>query len=375
MNNNLFILVPQVENPWHQPLPNGLILLKDFITPEEEDSLLKIIAIDDIDDIQEDKNENALKHRIVKHFGYEFVYGLNNVDVTKPLKRKIPSECDRLWDKLRDQNQKFHVPNQLTVNKYEIGQGIPPHVDTHSAFQDPILSLSLCSDVVMEFRNPKTEKHVYVLLPSRSLLIMSNESRYGWTHAITPRKMDIVPNGDSGLSIAKRKMRISLTFRSLKSDPCTCDYHYLCDSYRTNEKVQNDNRIPSQLELENVHKVYDEIANHFSETRHSPWPNVEKFVCSFELGQIIVDIGCGNGKYLLLNPSTFKVIFTKFVFIFYLILFILQIGCDRSQGLLNVCRDRNLNAFKCDCLNVPVKSNSVDGCMSIAVIHHLASKV
>lgn len=54
-------------------------------------------------------------------------------------------------------------------------------------------------------------------------------------------------------------------------------------------------------------KVYDEIANHFSETRHSPWPKVKDFIESFGNGSIVVDIGCGNGKYLSLNDSILKV--------------------------------------------------------------------
>lgn len=68
--------------------------------------------------------------------------------------------------------------------------------------------------------------------------------------------------------------------------------------------------MPSKLEEENVHKVYNEIANHFSETRHSPWPRVEQFLKSFELGSVLVDIGCGNGKYLSLNENIAKVNWT-----------------------------------------------------------------
>lgn len=54
-------------------------------------------------------------------------------------------------------------------------------------------------------------------------------------------------------------------------------------------------------------KVYDEIANHFSETRHKPWPNVENFIRSFLPGSIFIDVGCGNGKYLGLNASIYQV--------------------------------------------------------------------
>lgn len=40
---------------------------------------------------------------------------------------------------------------------------------------------------------------------------------------------------------------------------------------------------------------------------------------------------------------------------------------------MSVCRERKLNIFQCDCLQLPIRDNSVDGCISIAVIHHLAS--
>lgn len=53
----------------------------------------------------------------------------------------------------------------------------------------------------------------------------------------------------------------------------------------------------------------------------------------------------------------------------------LQIGCDRSSELLKVCLGRNFNIFQCDCLAVPLRDQSVDACISIAVVHHLASKV
>lgn len=63
----------------------------------------------------------------------------------------------------------------------------------------------------------------------------------------------------------------------------------------------------TKLEIENVHKVYDDIAEHFSETRHTPWPQVEQFVRSFGSGDTLIDIGCGNGKYLQSNENIVQV--------------------------------------------------------------------
>lgn len=155
-----------------------------------------------------------MKHRQVYHFGYEFNYDTNNVNPDRPLDNPIPQECNDLWPRLRSSipSLSFEEPNQITVNKYEPGQGIPPHCDTHSAFCDPIFSLSLANGIVMEFRRPSDGCHVSVWLPRRSLLILSKESRYTWTHGITPRKTDVIPMSN-GLTVVERKMRVSFTFR------------------------------------------------------------------------------------------------------------------------------------------------------------------
>lgn len=154
---------------------------------------------------------------MVKHYGYEFLYESNNVNANKPLSEKIPPECQVLWPRLRQMlpDLIFSEPNQLTVNKYAPGQGIPAHCDTHSAFDSPLVSVSLASDIVMDFRNPDISiRKRSVHLPRRSMLIMTGESRYGWTHGITPRKTDIVPNlAGGGLTVMQREARVSLTFR------------------------------------------------------------------------------------------------------------------------------------------------------------------
>ena len=55
----------------------------------------------------------------------------------------------------------------------------------------------------MEFCHPDG-RTIPVLLPPRSVLIMTGESRYVWSHAIPPRKSDVLPVsvldalGDSG---------------------------------------------------------------------------------------------------------------------------------------------------------------------------------
>jgi alkylated DNA repair protein alkB family protein 8 len=53
---------------------------------------------------------------------------------------------------------------------------------------------------------------------------MTGESRYLWTHGITPRKTDIVEaeSSGAGLTLAHRGIRTSFTFRVLRRRPCDC---------------------------------------------------------------------------------------------------------------------------------------------------------
>ncbi|XP_055700460.1 alkylated DNA repair protein alkB homolog 8 [Phlebotomus papatasi] len=349
--------LPKFENPWDSSIsPLGLIVIRDFISEEEEEILQNCVNWS-----EGENSGKELKHRQVKHFGYEFRYGTNDVDSDKPLMEKIPEECQILWQRMQEKHPDIDwpIPDQLTVNKYSPGQGIPPHCDTHSAFSGPIVSLSLGSDVVMDFRSASGENSS-VFLPRRSLLLMTGESRYNWTHGITPRCMDIVPSGsdNASLTVLKRSTRISFTFRKLRQGECDCNYARFCDTKKRQreEKSLELAEMAAKVEEENVHKIYNEIAQHFSETRHSPWPKVAEFIANLPLGSSLVDIGCGNGKYLVSRED------------------IVKIGCDRSEGLLKVCQERQLNSFLCDCLELPIRDSSVSACISIAVIHHLASE-
>ncbi len=77
-----------------------------------------------------------------------------------------------------------------------------------------------------------------------------------------------------------------------------------------------------QLEQEHVHKVYNDIAHNFSDTRHKPWPRVVDFLRSFSSGSLILDVGCGNGKYMNTRNDLMmveKIIFFVLFFISHLI--------------------------------------------------------
>lgn len=353
--------VPNTEIVCTSKNPEGLHLIENFITETEERELLKLF-----DWIE----ESNLKNRQVKHYGYEFRYGSNDVDLDNPLIEKIPPECDALWERLKGHGIDFRIPDQLTVNKYIPGQGIPSHVDRHSPFDNTILSLSLGSSVVMDWKH-HSGKYVPLVVLARSMLVMQGEARYDWQHGIQPRTWDpIIETRNSSIDKSEhvrvitnnttpRDMRISLTFRKTKLGPCECVYKTLCDSVNTNI-IEND--VASKLEEVHVHQVYEQIAGHFSSTRHKPWPKVVEFLKDVSPGSIVLDLGAGNGKNVLKRND------------------ILQIAGERSSGLLSECKAYTSDVTGADCvrldlLQAGVRENVADIVICIAVIHHFSNQM
>lgn len=111
-------------------------------------------------------------------------------------------------------------------------------------------------------------------------------------------------------------------------------------------------------EEEYVHKVYNEIAGHFSETRYKPWPIVTQFLESRQMGSVGIDVGCGNGKYLNVNPHVFL------------------IGSDRSSGLIQCAHeiDNRHNVLVADGMGLPHRDSIFDFAISIAVVHHWTTR-
>jgi len=56
------------------------------------------------------------------HYSYKFDYTANAVDRT-PLPWDIPVECLNLMERLRQQSLISQLPDQMTVNQYQPGQG------------------------------------------------------------------------------------------------------------------------------------------------------------------------------------------------------------------------------------------------------------
>ncbi|KAK3953721.1 hypothetical protein QBC32DRAFT_110336 [Pseudoneurospora amorphoporcata] len=263
--------VTDPENPKIQRWDDiGLVLIHDFITEEEEAAM--IAAFHAVDPRLDGKR------RISQHFGYHFDYTTFGASDTRFT--PVPSYIADFLPRLPVQD---YLPDQFTAQYYPPGAGIPPHVDTHSMFGEALYSLSYGSAVPMVFRmsdandarkmrlprrslqssasesklegvsgtdarsattapdsqatmkvkskpeEPSPEHASWELvLPRRSLLLMTGPSRYGYTHGIKSRKTDII-NGE----MVHRQGRYSMTMRSIRRGDeigCDCMFPGVCDA-------------------------------------------------------------------------------------------------------------------------------------------------
>ena len=186
-------------------------------------------------------------HRRVMHFGHRFEYNTRGVGQSETGGR-LPPFLQSIVSRIRSINgaeQSVEEPekegedafDQCTVNEYKPGHGIAPHVDTHSAFGSMLVSLSLLSATTMTFVHCVTGHRLDLILPPRSMLILTKEARYAWTHCVAKRSMDLMRmEGEEGSKVVvkQRATRVSLTFRRLRrveEGPCTCAFPGVwCDS-------------------------------------------------------------------------------------------------------------------------------------------------
>ena len=117
----------------------------------------------------------------------------------------------------------------------------------------------------------------------------------------------------------------------------------------------SDLSITNNIEEKYVITTYNKIAKNFSDTRYSVWNSVTKFLNSIPKNSLVIEVGCGNGKNMLLRNDL------KFF------------GCDVSSEFVKICNEKGLNVIEANNLCLPYSDNSFDFCLSVAVIHHLST--
>jgi ubiquinone/menaquinone biosynthesis C-methylase UbiE len=116
--------------------------------------------------------------------------------------------------------------------------------------------------------------------------------------------------------------------------------------------------MTTRLETIFVKNVYNEIADDFDRTRFSHWEFILGFIKSLETGKTLLDLGCGNGKYLSVRND--------------LELFAL----DNCENLIKIVNKKypSVKTFITDVSETPFLENTFDYIISIAVIHHLETE-
>ncbi len=184
-------------------LISGLFYAENFISVASEQELL--------DGVDQSEWLPDLKRR-VQQYGYKYDYKSRSIDHTMFL-GQLPVWSTEITKRLVDEGYFEISPDQLIVNEYQSGQGISAHVDCEPCFQDTIGSVTIGSGCYMELKSLETCERRSVYLQPRSLIILSSEARYQWTHAIAKRTFDDV----DGVRIP-RSRRVSLTFRNVVID-------------------------------------------------------------------------------------------------------------------------------------------------------------
>jgi alkylated DNA repair dioxygenase AlkB len=129
------------------------------------------------------------------------------------VRREIPAWAQFIVKRLYAEGISERPFDQMLVNEYFPGQGISLHKD-YEPFDRTVVSLSLLSACVMDFRHVTDGRRESLLLEPRSLLVLSDEARYEWQHGIASRKSDRWQG-----AVIRRARRLSVTFRLLKQQP------------------------------------------------------------------------------------------------------------------------------------------------------------
>jgi alkylated DNA repair dioxygenase AlkB len=180
---------------------SGLTYIPNYINSLEHNQLLNEV------DQQTWSIESVELTRRLQQHGYRYDYK-NGILVSSSYVGPLPDWAQSLAKRLYRDGLMARVPDQLTVNEYEPGQGLTGHVDCVTCFGDTLATFSLGSSYVMEFTHTQTQETREILLSPGSVLVLQGEARYVWQHSVAHRKIDKYQGKEF-----IRTRRVALTFR------------------------------------------------------------------------------------------------------------------------------------------------------------------
>jgi ubiquinone/menaquinone biosynthesis C-methylase UbiE len=112
-------------------------------------------------------------------------------------------------------------------------------------------------------------------------------------------------------------------------------------------------------------ETWDAIADSFDTTRRAPWKRCLEFIETMKKTDVIVDLGCGNGRHLFPSATQCSQ----------------AIGVDISKKLLYIVQRKikeknvdNISLSHADLVHLPFRDNSMDAALCVASLHNIKGK-
>eukprot|EP00899_Mesostigma_viride_P012474 jgi/Mesvir1/21227/Mv06663-RA.1 len=271
-----------------------------------------------------------------------------------------------------------------------------------------------------------------LLLPPRSLLVLSGEARYRWQHYIPHRKADTI----NGVVVPRSPRRVSLTFRSIRKGPCCCGFPRQCDSQQL---VLSQTRMALEAAAGVTTGIRGAVNAKPLADSHGSWPPLEPLApaqsassngcagCSGADASGSGAVAGGDGRNsaepgpaaktsapkLVPGPlmereyvhAVYNAIAPHFSATRYapwpqvaqflkslpagsvvadagcgngkylgVCAGLAMLGSDISDELMKICARRGFDVVVADSLALPYRTNCCDAAISVAVLHHISSE-
>lgn len=156
---------------------DGLRIIPDFVTMEEEADLVRTIGLSDVIVPGTERNRVLRYGPGVAETGY----------TSGRVIAKIPYFIDRLSDRLIAEGLISERPDAVSVNEYQAGQGIDLHTDSELA-GDVISTIGIAGDATLRlWKGIGVGLDLDVPFPRRTLVQFTGEVRWRpWKHGILP---------------------------------------------------------------------------------------------------------------------------------------------------------------------------------------------
>ena len=178
-------------------LPDGMVYQRDFLDPQEEQDLVRLIAGWPLAAM---RYKAFTARRRVLSFGGKYDFQANRLQQALP----VPPELEPLRRRVAHwTGVPPHAFTQVLVAEYGEGTPLGWHRDVPD-FED-VVGVSLLGDAVMRLRpwppeGLKRSDVIKLTVEPRSIYLLRGPSRWAWQHSVAPT----------------RSLRYSITFRTAR---------------------------------------------------------------------------------------------------------------------------------------------------------------